>query len=282
MQGDVYKVVNASGTVVASYTYDAWGKILSATGSMAAINPIRYRGYYYDAESGLYYLNSRYYDPEVGRFISAEPSVYDGEFDGGAGLLAYNVCIYCVNDPVNYYDPDGREIRLSTNATAEEIKQYNRAIQYLQTSNTGKALVQKLQKSKTVFTIIFINDHKDRYELSTKYIYWNIYSGLVMRDRTSIQSAALGLAHEMGHAAQHLDGQLKGIPYFIEMNNLRKYETPIAKQLGEPTRRGYMSCSGAAIMSNSTHYVTTTKKWTPGWWPWQWFRTKTIITVHNK
>ena len=78
VQGDVYKVVNASGSVVASYTYDAWGRVLSATGSMANINPIRYRSYYYDAETGYYYLQSRYYDPETGRFISSDDTGYLG------------------------------------------------------------------------------------------------------------------------------------------------------------------------------------------------------------
>ena len=76
LQGDLTKILNASGSVVVQYIYDSWGKILSITGSLAntvgAKNPIRYRGYYYDTESELYYLNSRYYDPETGRFISKE------------------------------------------------------------------------------------------------------------------------------------------------------------------------------------------------------------------
>ena len=105
VQGDVYKVVNASGTEVASYTYDAWGKVLSATGSMANVNPIRYRSYYYDTESGLYYLSSRYYDPEVGRFISA-----DGLLGANQDLLSYNLFAYCSNNPVNCSDPTGQYV----------------------------------------------------------------------------------------------------------------------------------------------------------------------------
>jgi RHS repeat-associated protein len=110
VQGDVYKVVNASGSVVASYTYDAWGKVLSATGSMANTNPIRYRSYYYDAETGFYYVSSRYYDPEIGRWISTEPNVDYSEFDEGAGLIGYNVYAYCANNPVNNFDPDGEAV----------------------------------------------------------------------------------------------------------------------------------------------------------------------------
>lgn len=72
LQGDVVKLVDGSGTSVASYAYDAWGNILSSSGSKAEINPLRYRGYYYDTETGFYYVSSRYYDPEIGRFISPD------------------------------------------------------------------------------------------------------------------------------------------------------------------------------------------------------------------
>ena len=68
LQGDVVKLVTASGTAYATYTYNAWGEVLTATGSMASINPLRYRGYYYDFETGFYYLQSRYYDPVTHRF----------------------------------------------------------------------------------------------------------------------------------------------------------------------------------------------------------------------
>ena len=69
----------ADGTVCATYSYDAWGKILSATttgasavANLAEINPLRYRGYYYDTETGFYYVSSRYYDPAIGRWINAD------------------------------------------------------------------------------------------------------------------------------------------------------------------------------------------------------------------
>ena len=65
-------------------------------------NPIRYRGYYYDSETGFYYVSSRYYDPEIGRFINA-----DGLVSTGQGILGNNMFAYCLNDPVNYEDSDG-------------------------------------------------------------------------------------------------------------------------------------------------------------------------------
>jgi RHS repeat-associated protein len=69
LQGDVMYLVDANENTVASYEYDPYGNIVSATGTMAEINPLRYRGYYYDAELEMYYLQSRYHDHQIGRFI---------------------------------------------------------------------------------------------------------------------------------------------------------------------------------------------------------------------
>lgn len=103
-QGDVERVISADGTVLASYTYDAWGNTLTAEGSIAAANPIRYRGYYFDTETSLYYLQSRYYDPAVGRFINADDSSYLGA-DGTDN--SYNLFVYCSNNPVMRIDITG-------------------------------------------------------------------------------------------------------------------------------------------------------------------------------
>ena len=88
------------------YTYDAWGNILSCTGTRAntigKTNPIRYRGYVYDEETGLYYLGSRYYNPEWGRFLNA-----DGYVSTGQGFIGNNMFAYCLNNPVSMADEDG-------------------------------------------------------------------------------------------------------------------------------------------------------------------------------
>ena len=102
-QGDVVRIINSSRSVVASYTYDPWGKIISSSGTLADINPLRYRGYYYDSETGFYYLQSRYYDPEIGRFINADSYASTD----ATGLLSTNMFAYCENDPVNKSDPTG-------------------------------------------------------------------------------------------------------------------------------------------------------------------------------
>ncbi|HBL84046.1 MAG: hypothetical protein A2Y17_05590 [Clostridiales bacterium GWF2_38_85] len=109
IQGDVKYIYNTSGTIVVEYCYDAWGNVISTTGSLAStvgyFNPFRYRGYYYDIETGFYYLNSRYYDPQVGRFINS-----DGIIGANKDLLGYNLFAYCSNNPVNASDPSGQKI----------------------------------------------------------------------------------------------------------------------------------------------------------------------------
>ena len=106
LQGDVVKLIQENGHVVAQYTYDAWGYILSSGGNLAEINPLRYRGYYYDNETGFYYLQSRYYDPANRRFINA-----DGLISSNWSFSGLNMFAYCENDPVGRSDPSGIEKR---------------------------------------------------------------------------------------------------------------------------------------------------------------------------
>ena len=106
-QGDVLGLYDYAGTRKVSYEYDAWGNTVSVTDTSedcwSTLNPFRYRGYYFDTETGLYYLLSRYYDPAVGRFINA-----DNQIAGvGGDALGYNMFAYCMNNPVNMDDPTG-------------------------------------------------------------------------------------------------------------------------------------------------------------------------------
>ena len=101
LQGDVVKLIQANGHVVAQYTYDAWGNV-SSSGRLAEINPLRYRGYYYDNETGFYYLQSRYYDPANRRFINA-----DSYASTGQGFVGTNMFAYCNNSPVFLVDSYG-------------------------------------------------------------------------------------------------------------------------------------------------------------------------------
>ena len=112
-QNDIVGLMDESGVRVVEYIYDAWGKLISTTGTLAttlgADNPLRYRGYYYDTETGLYYLTTRYYDPEVCRFISAD--VY---MSTGQGVIGGNMWAYCLNNPVAMVDSNGQETNWNT------------------------------------------------------------------------------------------------------------------------------------------------------------------------
>ena len=111
LQGDVIGLIDSANTEVVKYTYDAWGKPLSVTGSLANTigyyNPFRYRGYVYDVETGLYYLRSRYYNPSWGRFVNADT------------LFNNNLYSYCNNRPAIMADSKG------TSATLVQMIQYD-------------------------------------------------------------------------------------------------------------------------------------------------------------
>ena len=114
LQGDVIALADAStGKLVVTYTYDAWGKLVkledSTANSVGTLNPFRYRGYYYDTETSLYYLQSRYYDPEVGRFINADAFASTDI----SSPLSTNMFAYCENNPVANLDSDGESPTLA-------------------------------------------------------------------------------------------------------------------------------------------------------------------------
>ena len=109
-KGDVLAILNGSGTVVANYSYDAWGNhaVVDSNGNdiesgIGVLNPFRYRGYYYDNETELYFLQTRYYDPEVGRFISQDSR----EYANPEVLNGINLYAYCGNNPVINVDVNG-------------------------------------------------------------------------------------------------------------------------------------------------------------------------------
>ena len=105
-QGDILRIYDENGNAVSEYVYDAWGNVVAIQGSkeIAQANPFRYRGYYQDNETGFYYLQSRYYDSYVGRFLNADDTVSLG-ITGTS--LAYNLFSYCENSPVIYKDETG-------------------------------------------------------------------------------------------------------------------------------------------------------------------------------
>ncbi|HML68250.1 MAG TPA: RHS repeat-associated core domain-containing protein [Clostridia bacterium] len=105
-QNDIVGLMDNSGAVMVSYSYDSWGKSLTVSGTLATTlgqdNPFRYRGYHYDTETGLYYLQTRYYDATVCRFISADEYLTTGQ-----GIVGNNTYVYCLNNSVCSHDDLG-------------------------------------------------------------------------------------------------------------------------------------------------------------------------------
>jgi len=151
-QGDIIGIFDKTGAQVVSYTYDSWGKLISITSpvsdatkrqsyidNVGVKNPYRYRGYRYDAETGLYYLQSRYYSPELGRFINADAIA------GSIGeLLSHNIFAYCANNPIVMKDPTGlRHLR----ADFEEVD-YKEVSQF---TGAAKEYVQDLSNKRNCY-----------------------------------------------------------------------------------------------------------------------------------
>ncbi len=119
-RGDIEALYNSAGTQIASYSYDAYGKpvstntLVSGYSTVISVQPLRYRSYVYDNETGFYYLQSRYYDPTTCRFINAD--VY---YETGQGFNGYNMFAYCNNNPVMYSDVSGTRHIASTTVDSE-------------------------------------------------------------------------------------------------------------------------------------------------------------------
>ena len=108
LQGDIIGIVDADAKLVAKYTYDCWGQPIitqdNSSCAIATVNPFRYRSYYYDSEIQMYYLQSRYFDPQIGRFVNVDTS---DSLQNSKSVLENNLFAYCQNDPVNESDYTG-------------------------------------------------------------------------------------------------------------------------------------------------------------------------------
>ncbi|CDM67295.1 Hypothetical protein CM240_0116 [Clostridium bornimense] len=145
VQNDVIGLHDSTGTVVVSYSYDTWGNIVSITGSLkdsvGKKNPYRYRGYRYDEETGMYYLQSRYYNAEWGRFVNCD------NIGGKIGELGtHNAFKYCFNNPVNMSDESGQWPKWMKKA-AKAVKN---VIKKVSESKVVKTVVQSVIKSKVL------------------------------------------------------------------------------------------------------------------------------------
>ena len=147
---DIIGILDSTLSPIVKYTYDSWGKIISITDAqgvdisndnshIANINPFRYRSYYYDRESKLYYLNSRYYNPEWGRFLNPDAYISTGQ-----GINSYNMYCYCENNPINKTDADGTSWKSVKKWLRKQVKKVTRAL-----NNAKKSVGKMLTKAIT-------------------------------------------------------------------------------------------------------------------------------------
>ena len=140
LQGDVISLERADGGSGAQYAYDAWGNIIAMSGTLAELNPLRYRGYVYDQETGFYYLQSRYYDPAIGRFINADNVISYA----GHSLLGCNVFAYCFNNPVNMSDDSAHWPKFSPKTISSAISALVEAVVFVVI--TVKSLISSVSR----------------------------------------------------------------------------------------------------------------------------------------
>ena len=201
LQGDVIELRDMSGSVVVKYKYDAWGNIFyQSPGTLADINPYRYRGYRYDVETGYYYLQSRYYNPQIGRFISA-----DGLVGETGNLLTQNMYAYSFNNPVMYSDISGEFPVLLTKlvvayaiwTVVDLCKVFNGVLSFdEETGNLNNS--NKVQNPSVIFGyslyMKYASDYKDYFEgsaggIAAEWIWHNtLFDGSVVLSKLGIDS----------------------------------------------------------------------------------------------
>ena len=199
LQGDVIGIVDKNYDMVVTYSYDAWGKLLAISGDLAntigKLNPFRYRSYVYDDETGLYYLNSRYYDAGVGRFLNADKVVAGV----GQDVKGYNLYVYCFNNPVNMSDPTGGwPIGISWAAKLVQ----NIVVTYCKVSQDCKNYEKDNQSEKRVIEAHYFSSYKGKLVLKEQLVmgksgfsYGVIFIGDDVRSADTVK-------HEYGHTVQ--------------------------------------------------------------------------------
>jgi RHS repeat-associated protein len=186
LQGDIIELVDISGNIVATYSYDAWGNIISKFGTISDINPYRYRGYRWDEESGYYYLNSRYYNPQTGRFINSDRLL--GEL---GEIKFHNTYAYTENNPVMFIDPNGESIIgiiiivsgmvITAVAVASIIVTVFQIREDLRTVNEGSRVnfPNGVDSENEVMLEVFF-DQKAKEYVENKYLYFRATSNSLM------------------------------------------------------------------------------------------------------
>ncbi len=262
--GDIVGIADAAGNLIASYTYDAWGKVTSVTGSNTAIgelNPFRYRSYYYDSDIQLYYLQSRYYDPEIDRFINADDVSYIGVSNTD---VSYNAFAYCENNSINIsdkkgygrewigfivYDKSGRDFIKQANLMKKKFKGYNLVTYYCTSAKEFVDSWNSIAKNYTgnsKLTDLFLYLHGSKGTLN----FYNCY----IREKVDKEANKKKKESEKDHQFSELKNlSIKGKIYLNSCNggtsttNIKSVASILAKKVpGHAVR---------AVVDGSTYYL---------------------------
>jgi len=195
--------------------------LTASTGSL--VNPFRYTAREADTETGLYYYRARYYDSNVGRFLSEDPIGFNG------GLDFYT---YVANSPLNFVDPSGQVIGVRGDFTS-----WLTALLYLCQSPAACAIINDLENSPELYMVNVSDTYTRDEAVNGKTVYWNPHWALCVKN--GVQSPAVELLHELEHLRQHAHHQTRNTE-----EGATRMTNPAAKQLGEPTRLNYSDARG--------------------------------------
>ena len=238
--GSSVAATDEQGNIVWRETYQPYGERIRNEAS-AATNTRWYTGHPQDSETGLLYMGARYYDPVIGRFMGVDPVPFQE-----SAVQSFNRYAYGANNPYKFTDPDGRRIQFAPGSTSQFQQQFGQMIQYLNTGGVAGTIAQLEARPETVLIQQSPTQHGFHYNPGTMTIVLDPLSGLEVSPG-QVQTPALGLLHEAGHALQHLqnptqllqDAATPDAQYHTreERRVIVNIETPAAQKLNEPVRQ---------------------------------------------
>ena len=235
---------NSAGAVIETSEYEPYGLLLNRTND----DRVGYTGHVMDAASGLIYMQQRYYDPQIGRFLSVDPVTADSVTGSN-----FNRYWYANNSPYKFTDPDGREVKFSAGHPADFNRNAAVAIRFLNSNGLANA-IGSVHLDKQVVHLAPSSNRTDattnHFDPSTNTLYWADKAGYIMKDAVTGEegrrSPALILGHEFEHVAnrfaspkdQSKDRRTPDAQFGNreEANVITEYENPAAEKLGEPHR----------------------------------------------